>query len=81
MKDKELEYNKFVALMQKLLAGVPLDPDVEETEMSANEIEQSFKSMESQIQKDLEAREGKIKKEIEALKDALQGMATQSNLF
>lgn len=36
MKDKELEYNKFVTLMQKLLAGVPLDPDVEETELSAN---------------------------------------------
>ena len=81
MKNKELEYNKFVTLMQKLLAGVPLDPDTEDTELSANAIEQSFKSMQSQIQKDLEVRESKIKKQIDALKTSLQGMATQSNLF
>lgn len=27
MKNHELEYNTFVTLMQKLLAGVPLDPE------------------------------------------------------
>ena len=26
MKNKELQYTRFVSLMQKLLAGVPLDP-------------------------------------------------------
>jgi hypothetical protein len=29
LKSKELQYDVFVTLMQKLLAGVPLDPDEE----------------------------------------------------
>ena len=38
IKTKEIEYGKFVALMQKLLAGVPLDVEVEEAEMSGSEV-------------------------------------------
>ena len=49
IKTKEIEYNTFVSLMQKLLAGVPLDPDTEESELSATELEQSIKLMEDQI--------------------------------
>jgi hypothetical protein len=36
---KEIEYNAFVNLMQKLLAGVPLEAEDEETEISGAEIE------------------------------------------
>ena len=47
--------------MQKLLAGVPLDPENEDTDMSAHDVEQSVKVLEEKLKKDLKAKEEKIR--------------------
>jgi hypothetical protein len=57
--------------MQKLLAGVPLDPENEDTDMSANEVEQSVKVLEEKLTKDLKAKEKKLREEIQSLKASL----------
>jgi hypothetical protein len=81
LKTKSIAYDSFVQLMQKLLAGVPLDPEEEDTEISGSELEQSVRSIQEQIEKDLKTREAKIKVEIEALKSSLQKVAEKTNLF
>ena len=48
--------------MQKLLAGVPLEPEDNETEMSAKEIEDSLQGIQTKLEKDLESKESKVKK-------------------
>ena len=38
IKTKDMKYEDFVSMMKKLLAGVPLDPEEEENEVSGSEI-------------------------------------------
>ena len=45
IRDREIEYNRFVTLMQKLLAGVPIESEVEESEMSGSEIEKAVEAI------------------------------------
>ena len=75
IKTKDMEYEAFVALMQKLLAGVPLEPEEEEGECSGSDIEQAVASIQTKVEKDLKAKEAKIRSEIEAFRKVLQKTA------
>jgi len=61
IKTQDMQYEAFVALMQKLLAGVPLDPEEEEPEVSGSEIEQAVAAIQVKVEKDLKAKEIKIR--------------------
>lgn len=67
--------------MKKLLAGVPLEPEEEEAEISGSEIEQAVTSIQVKVEKDLKVKEGKIRAEIEAFNKVLQKTAENPNLF
>lgn len=45
IKVKEIEYDRFISLMKKLLAGVPMDDKNEDNEISGLEIEKSVISI------------------------------------
>lgn len=70
-----MEYEAFVALMQKLLAGVPLDSEEDEGEVSGSDIEQAVTSIQTKVEKDLKVKEGKIREEIEAFRKILKKTA------
>ena len=56
LKKKQTEYDVFVSLMQKLLAGVPMQPEDEEGEVSGSEIESAVNSIQIKVEKDLKAK-------------------------
>jgi hypothetical protein len=61
LKSQQLKYDVFVSLMQKLLAGVPLEPDEEDSDISGSEIEQAVQRIQAKVEKDLKAKEAKIR--------------------
>jgi hypothetical protein len=70
-----MPYDSFVSLMQKLLAGVPLEAEEEEGDISGSEIEHAVGAIQKKVEKDLKAKEGKIRAEIEAFSKILQKTA------
>ena len=56
LKKQQTEYDVFVSLMQKLLAGVPMQPEDEEGEVSGSEIESAVNSIQLKVEKDLKAK-------------------------
>jgi hypothetical protein len=76
-----MEYNSFVALMQKLLAGVPADIDEEEAEISGGEIEEAVQRIQAKVEKDLKSKETKIKAEIDSFMSILQKTADNPSVF
>lgn len=82
LKKKETDYDVFVNLMQKLLAGVPLEPEEEdENEVSGSEIEQSVTAIQAKVEKDLKAKETKIRAEIDSFLKVLQKTADNPSIF
>lgn len=49
MKNKEIENEKFSALMQKLLAGVPLDVEDDGVEINAKDLQDSVTAITKRI--------------------------------
>lgn len=81
LKKKETEYDVFVSLMQKLLAGVPFEPEDEEAEVSGSEIEQAVNAIQAKVEKDLKGKEAKIRAEIDSFLKALQKTADHPSIF
>ena len=67
--------------MQKLLAGVPLDPEDEETEVSGNQIEHSVTAIQNKVEKELKAKEISIRAEIDGFLKSLQKTADNPSIF
>lgn len=76
-----MEYETFVALMQKLLAGVPLDSEEEEGEVSGSDIEKAVAAIQVKVEKDFKLKETKIREEIEGFRKILQKTAEHPSLF
>jgi hypothetical protein len=52
-----MEYDNFIHLMQKLLAGVPINLEEEEVEVSGKEIEDAVVRIQTKVEKDLKIKE------------------------
>lgn len=81
LKVKDTEYDVFVNLMQKLVAGVPLEPEEEEAEISGGEIEQAVTAIQTKVEKDLKAKELKIRGELDGFLKVLQKTADNPSIF
>lgn len=81
IKNKETDYDVFVSLMQKLLAGVPIDPEDDEAEVSGSEIENAVNAIQTKVEKDLKAKETHIRAEIDGFLKTLQKTADNPSIF
>ena len=52
-----MQYDHFITLMQKLLAGVPLDTEEEESELSGKQIEDAVVRIQTKVEKDLKVKQ------------------------
>ena len=76
-----MEYDRFVHLMKKLLAGVPLDEKDQDNEITGLDIEKSVASIEKKVETNIEKKSSKVTELLkEYLKD-LQKLADNPSIF
>jgi hypothetical protein len=82
IKVKEIEYERFIQLMKKLLAGVPIDYDKEEQkEVSGQQVEKAVGSIQKKVETDLEKKSKKIDDELQSYIKALQKISDNPSIF
>jgi hypothetical protein len=81
IKNKDTDYDVFVSLMQKLIAGVPIEPEDEEGEVSGVDIETAVNAIQAKVEKDLKLKEANIRAEIDGFLKSLQKTADKPSIF
>ncbi len=80
LKSHEIEYHRFVSLMQKLLIGVPLEVE-EEAEITGKQVEAIVNRQKDQLKKQLQTMQDKSMTEFEKFNKTLQKIADQNSIF
>lgn len=76
-----MEYDRFVHLMKKLLAGVPIDEKDQDNEVTSLDIEKAVVGIEKKVETDIENKSKKVTELLKAYQKDLQKMADNPSIF